>query len=161
MIKISRKADYAVLIMASLAERALTETGPQPTSAQEIADHSGLSRAVVANLLKALTRAGLLDSVRGANGGYHLAQPPGDISLAQILEAVEGPLQLVECAASLEPRPTDHRSTCNLFRTCPSRGAMRVVHDRVAGLMRQIRLPELLQLETRASFSDPTLRSLR
>ena len=64
MIKISKKADYAVLVMANLAHRTLANGGAEsmpPASAQEIADQVGLSRALVANILKALTRAELLE----------------------------------------------------------------------------------------------------
>ena len=82
MIKISKKADYAVMIMASLAARQLHAQTAEPpassparagaadlASAQEIADGAGLSKALAANLLKALARAGLLHSVRGVSGG--------------------------------------------------------------------------------------------
>jgi Rrf2 family protein len=151
MIKISKKADYAVLIMASLAARQAAHEAQQdllatdhemlPTSAHEVADENGLSQPLSANLLKALTRANLLESVRGAGGGYRLAQPRFEISLAQILEAVEGPFRLVECAGPAEDH--DHEA-CSLSGHCPSRSAMRVVHSRIANLMAQIQLPELL-----------------
>ncbi|MEE2887772.1 MAG: Rrf2 family transcriptional regulator [Planctomycetota bacterium] len=149
MIKISKKADYAVLIMASLSTRqaeheARTQSTTihevEPTSAQEIADDNRLSRPLCANLLKTLTRASLLESVRGAGGGYRLALPSFDINLMQIIEAIDGPIRLVECAGS------DHdHSTCSLSDHCQSQSAMRIVHERVANLLVQIQLPELSQ----------------
>ena len=151
MIKISRKADYAVLIMADLAHRTRRHDGEDkmaPVSAPEIADSTNLSRAVVANLLKALTRAGLLESVRGAGGGYRLAMPMASINLAQILAAVEGPMRLVDCA-TLDTGSANDLPDCSLSDGCPSRSAMRVVHDRVSRLMEEIQLPELLKLENR------------
>lgn len=168
MIKISKKADYAVLIMANLAMRQLQEeenqlegdaqgeegTPPAPlASAQEVASATHLSKALVANLLKCLTKAELLDSVRGVAGGYRLARPMGAINLAQILEAVEGPMRLVECASEAT---LEDELQCSLSGSCPSRGAMRVVHDRVARLMEEIHLPELLHLEQRTppNFTD-------
>jgi Rrf2 family protein len=151
MIKISKKADYAVLIMASLASRqaaheAKGDLGDKqrdllPASAHDIADENSLSQPLTANLLKVLTRAKLLESVRGAGGGYRLAQPRFEISLAQILEAVEGPFRLVECAGAAEDH--DHEA-CSLSGHCLSRSAMRVVHSRIANLMAQIQLPELI-----------------
>ena len=159
MFRISRKADYAVLIMCQLALReedlwarsefADAEHLP-PISAQEIATGGQLSRALTANLMKLLTRHGLLESVRGASGGYRLAKNPQDITLARILAAVEGPLALVECAAHVtfdEPEPkTIDSENCALTHCCPSRRAMRVVHQRIAHLFHDINLAELIQM---------------
>ena len=114
-------------------------------SAHDLAGVSGLSKPVVANLLKEMTRAGLLDSVRGLRGGYRLAMPAAEISLGQILEVVEGPFLLVDCAADgakgAEPGD-DHY--CSLLSFCPSRSPMRILHERIAQLMDDIKLPELL-----------------
>jgi Rrf2 family protein len=113
MIRISKKADYAVFAMSYLARRAAhaeraQQGAAEPTtrdvplvSAQEIANVSSLNKSVVANLLKDLGRAGLLDSVRGVRGGYRLARPAREISLAQILAVVDGPLSIVDCAQAL------------------------------------------------------------
>ena len=161
MFRISRKADYAVLIMCQLALReedlrarsefADAEHLP-PISAQEIATGGQLSRALTANLMKLLTRHGMLESVRGASGGYRLAADPQDITLARILTAVEGPLALVECASHLtfdEPEPKATGSeNCALTHCCPSRRAMRVVHQRIAHLFHDINLAELIHMST-------------
>jgi Rrf2 family protein len=159
MIRISRKADYAVFIMGCLAQahaadgqpagrRRGGEPGPARTapsvwSAQEIAQKTHLSKALVANLLKDLTRAGLLESVRGLRGGYRLAQPPASISLAQILTAVEGPFTLVTCAgeAAGHHAAADHNCTYSSF--CPSRSPMRTLHERIARMLAETKLPEL------------------
>lgn len=167
MIKLSKKADYAVLVMASLAHRHLDHRDEQtsdgaasvllpPVSAHDIADESGVSRALVANILKALTRADLLESVRGASGGYRIAKPLDDINLAQIIAALEGPIRIVDCASLSEHAGPDVAAhDCSLSDHCPSRSAMHVVQDRIARLMEDIHLPELLRFENR---SAPTLR---
>ena len=156
MIKISKKADYAVLVMASLAHRQVEHDASgadpdlpiDPASAQDIADAAGLSRALVANILKALTRAELLESVRGAGGGYRLALKIEEINLSQIIAALEGPIRLVDCASIADIGSHD----CSLSDHCPSRSAMRIVHDRIATLMEDIHLPELLQMENRKAI---------
>ena len=167
MIKLSKKADYAVLVMASLAHRQLKHRDDQtsdgaaalpvpPASAHDIADESGVSRALVANILKALTRADLLESVRGASGGYRITKPLDDINLAQIITALEGPIRIVDCASLSEHRsPNVAAHDCSLSDHCPSRSAMHVVQNRIARLMEDIHLPELLQFDYR---SAPTLR---
>ncbi len=149
MIRISKKADYAVLIMAELAMRGQEQDVTPPTSAQEIADCAGLSKPLAANLMKALTRASLLESVRGINGGYRLAKPMQEITLTHILEAVEGPMVLVDCASD------SAQHNCDLSSHCPSRTAMRGVHERIAKLVEQITLPELLVMESRVSGAQP------
>ena len=108
MIRISKKADYAVFAMGYLArhaanceEAATTGGSCSPVSAQEIATVADLNKSVVANLLKDLARAGLLDSVRGVHGGYRLARASSSISLAEILDIVDGPTNIVDCADAM------------------------------------------------------------
>ncbi|MHC4853561.1 MAG: RrF2 family transcriptional regulator [Planctomycetota bacterium] len=159
MFRISRKADYAVLIMCQLAlrERALraeekvaNDAALPPISAQEIATDGQLTRALTANIMKLLTRHGLLESLRGVSGGYRLAGEPADFTLAQILTAVEGPLALVDCAAHLsfdKPPRTTQSQDCALTECCPSRRAMHVVHQRIARLFGEITLAELIEMD--------------
>lgn len=147
MLRISKKGDYAVFLMCQLARQETTQQA-NVVSAHDLAEQSGLSKSVVANLLKDLTRAGLLESVRGLRGGYRLAIPSGEISLGQILEVVEGPFALVDCAhddAKGAAPGDDHY--CSLLSFCPSRDPMRVLHKRIAHLMDDIKLPEMLGSE--------------
>ncbi|MFO1419928.1 MAG: SUF system Fe-S cluster assembly regulator [Candidatus Competibacteraceae bacterium] len=94
MIRITREADYGILLMTCLAQ-----AGGQPRSAAALAQQRRLPLPMVSKILKALARAGLLTSQRGAQGGYSLARPPGDISAANIIGALEGPLAITECSA--------------------------------------------------------------
>jgi len=162
MFRISRKADYAVLIMCQIAlrEEGLRSAGAgkgalPPISAQETAGNGRLSKALTANLMKTMTQHGLLESVRGVSGGYRLAQDAADITLAQILTAVEGPLALVECATHLSfevspktPSAATESENCALTHCCPSRRAMRVVHQRIANLFDDLTLAELIQIDS-------------
>jgi Rrf2 family protein len=165
MIRVSKKQDYAVFIMGYLAERE-AQGEDRLVSAHEVADHSRLHRSVVANLLKQLARAGLLESVRGIRGGYRLARPAADISLREILEVVSGPFVLVDCAHDLVTGlhaggslAADH--DCSLIAFCPSRSAMRVVHERIARLLADIRLNELVNHEPACSVPDLSLSAAK
>ena len=103
MLRISKKADYAVYLLGAIARQGAFpggEAADSVVSAHEAARQVGLNKSVVANLLKDCARFGLLESVRGLRGGYRLARRPSDVSLGQILEAVEGPFSLVDCCAS-------------------------------------------------------------
>lgn len=155
MIRISKKADYAVFLMGYIAERA-PHGVDTVVSASEIADAVKLGQAVVANLLKDLTRDGLLESVRGARGGYRLAHPTSAITLARILSVVEGPFLLVDCTHDLAGvSAIDH--DCSLFSFCASKQPMRVLHQRIHKLMQSITLDELTQptREFGVSFATP------
>ena len=103
MLRISRLTDYATVILASLA-------GGSLASAAEIAERTRIGLPTVSKLLKALQHAGLVRSVRGARGGYQLALPPASISAAAIIDAVEGPVALTECAGGA--------GQCGIETTC-------------------------------------------
>jgi Rrf2 family protein len=143
MIRISKKADYAVFLMGFVADRA-PSGGAEVVSAAEIATAIGLGQAVVANLLKDLARDGLLESVRGAHGGYRLALEPQAITLERILRIVEGPFLLVDCTHDLAGVPADDHD-CSLFAFCASKRPMRVLHQRIRKLMEGITLDELIR----------------
>jgi FeS assembly SUF system regulator len=94
MLRISRLTDYATVILASLAgepERVQTATA--------LAEHTRIAAPTVSKLLKQLQRANLVTSTRGLHGGYQLARPATDITAADILDALEGPVALTDCAA--------------------------------------------------------------
>ena len=82
MLRISKKADYAVFLLGAIARQGAYPGGRAEdavVSAHEIARQAGLNKSVVANLLKEFSRHGLLESVRGLRGGYRLASPPSEI----------------------------------------------------------------------------------
>lgn len=156
MLRFSKKADYAILLLAHLACEAGAES-PQLRSAQDLASATGLGSSLTANLLKAYTKAGILTSVRGAHGGYRLERDPSDLSLLEILEVVEGRLQLVDCAehgfgaetvaGGSDGVDTDGTKsapqTCSHADVCPSRGPLRALQERIYSMLAALPLSEL------------------
>lgn len=94
MLRVSRLADYASVVMACLARHS-----GEVLAAAQVGEETRLEAPTVAKLLKTLARAGLVESFRGANGGYRLARAAHAISLAEIVEALDGPIGLTECSA--------------------------------------------------------------
>jgi Rrf2 family transcriptional regulator, cysteine metabolism repressor len=92
----STKAEYGVRVMAHLAAR--NDDGP--VSLGSIAESEGLPLAYLEHLVQRLRRAGLVESRRGAHGGYSLARPAGAISMAEVVEALEGEIAPIECITS-------------------------------------------------------------
>ena len=89
----STKAEYGVRVMVQLARRA----GEEPVPLAEIAAHDGLPLAYLEHLVARLRKAGLLDSRRGSHGGYMLARPSSEITMAEVVEALEGSIAPIEC----------------------------------------------------------------
>jgi len=89
----STKAEYGVRVMVELARRA----GDDPIPLTEIAEHDGLPLAYLEHLVARLRKAGLVDSRRGSRGGYMLARSPAEITMADVVEALEGSIAPIEC----------------------------------------------------------------
>ena len=92
-MRLSNLADYAILIMAAAAKHC----GGARTSASALAEETGLPVPTAQKIVSKLSAAGLLRSTRGAGGGLQLARPAAAISMADIVEAIEGPIALVSC----------------------------------------------------------------
>ncbi|MEE4330092.1 MAG: SUF system Fe-S cluster assembly regulator [Wenzhouxiangella sp.] len=107
MLRISKLTDYATVLLAELSSRS-----GACVSASLPAEATGLEVPTVSKVLKTLAKAGIVNSLRGVNGGYRLAERPSDISVAAIVRAMEGPIALTECA--LESGLCSHEANCNL-----------------------------------------------
>jgi FeS assembly SUF system regulator len=127
MIRMSKLTDYAVVLLAHLARAGRTLT------AQELARRSGVPLPTVSKLCKELSRSGLVSSHRGRHGGYGLARPPEAISVAEVVEALEGPIALTECASP-------GGSACGLELTCPARPSMDPVSRAIQGALEKLPL---------------------
>jgi Rrf2 family protein len=131
MSLLSRKVDYALLILSYLHRRA--EGG----CASAIAEHLGLSRAFVANILKELCQQQFVVSRRGVKGGYLLRRPAEAVTLAELMDALDDTFHLAECCRE---SPDDG---CSLFGVCPIRGPIAEVHQRIRALLGRVSLAEL------------------
>ncbi|HWZ63692.1 MAG TPA: SUF system Fe-S cluster assembly regulator [Steroidobacteraceae bacterium] len=105
MLRISRLTDYATVVLAALAG----EPGRVQTAAA-LAEQTRIASPTVSKLLKQLQRAGLVTSTRGLHGGYQLSRPAAQISAATILDALEGPVALTDCAAG--------HGNCEIEQSC-------------------------------------------
>ena len=107
MLKMGKLTDYATVIMSYLAQNP-----GEVRAASELAQVVGISASTALKVLKTLARAGLLQSQRGTKGGYQLTRPAAAISMADILQAMEGPIGLTECGSS--PGACLHESQCSV-----------------------------------------------
>jgi Rrf2 family protein len=148
MLKLSKKVDYGLVLLSEL------HNGAALASAREMAERYKLPQPMAANILKALAAGGIVTSTRGALGGYALARPANAISLADVVEALEGPLSLVDC--------TDHGSGCEHEAGCPTTNPIQRVQKRFRLFMSGFMLDEIFgKAAPKAGFdfvTGPTLQ---
>ncbi len=133
-MRLSSMADYAVVTMSAAARHC----GFTRVSAAELAAETGLPVPTVQKLVSKLTAAGLLRSVRGVGGGLQLARPAAAITLADIVEAVEGPIALTACV--------EHgKHDCALESSCTVRPHWDQVNDAMRGALANIPLTQLAE----------------
>ena len=135
MLALTRKVEYALIAMCHLTGKARDVL----CSAREISDHHQLPVALLMNVLKDLSQAGLVRSVRGAAGGYALARPAIENTLSELIEAVEGPVKFVRCADADEPG----HEPCDIAGSCIVRAPLIRVHERLKDYLSGISLAEL------------------
>ena len=113
-MKVSTRGDYASRALLSLALHAEAE-GDAPTAVRDIAERTGLPQPYLEQILLALKGAGLVRSKRGVGGGYVLARPAEEISLSQIVSAVDGPIVAGDFGVPHENGACDHEGQCVLL----------------------------------------------
>jgi len=132
MIKLSKLTDYAIVVMSDLGRPGL----PVQTVLQT-AERTGVPGPTVAKLMKSLVPAGLMVSQRGAAGGYQLARPPAEISIADIICALEGPIALTACVDGSD-------DACGVERLCPMRGNWEKVNRAVRTALETVCLADMM-----------------
>jgi len=106
MLRITKEADYGIVLLAVLAEN---EPG-EIVTAREVAERSGLPLPMVSKILRSLARSDVLTSHRGVTGGYSLDRSADDMTVAEIIRAIDGPISMVQCG--VEPGACDQEAVC-------------------------------------------------
>lgn len=134
MLRLSKLADYGIVLMAYIA----ADPARQPVSARQLSQESDLPLPTVGKTLKALARAGLLVSHRGGYGGYNMARPTEEISIADMIAAIGGPIALTECSS-------DVPELCDIEPTCPVRENWKIISQVVLEALEQLTLDDMSQ----------------
>lgn len=145
MLRVTKLTDYATVVLSTLAE------APERVhNATELAERAHLEQPTVSKLLKTLAQAGLVQGFRGSAGGYRLAMPPSQISLIQIVEAIEGPLEMTECSGE--------HSSCEHETRCGVRSKWLRINDVVANALRGVSLAEMLPVPAKKTNKEIPLQ---
>jgi FeS assembly SUF system regulator len=132
MIRIGRLTDYGIVLMTHVA------ANPVDHSAAEIATEARLPLPTVSKLLRLLAKEGLLVSHRGVKGGYSLARPAEQISVAGIISAIEGPVALTLCTT------VEHNGDCELEGCCPVQGHWQKINRAVRSALEDVTLADIV-----------------
>lgn len=133
MIRLTKQADYGILLMTQFARAGSTGV----LSASDLATRSGLSLPMVNKTLKLLSKAGLLASTRGVNGGYRMSRDAGAITLEEVIAAVDGPIALTECH--------EHGGVpCGLSANCPTRVNWGIINEALRDSLSGITLLQMI-----------------
>jgi FeS assembly SUF system regulator len=133
MLRLSRLADYGVVLMSQMAG-----SGEDLHNAQTMADATQLPLPTVSKVLSVLARAGLLTAMRGAKGGFKLARSARQISVAEIISALDGPVALTQC---IERGP----GACEVEGICSTRRGWQAINDAVQRALDGVSLAELVE----------------
>lgn len=143
MLRLSKKSDYALMAMKHLAMR----QDAASASAREIAEAYEIPLELLAKVLQRLVRARLLVSVQGTRGGYRLGRPAAMIPVADVIQAVDGPVTVTACS------PDDHR--CEQYTKCSIRDPLWKIRGRILEALTTVTVADMSEPEPAASGTPP------
>ncbi len=138
MLKLTKLTDYAIAVMAQLAR----QTGASADelvaqSAASLADQTGVPEPTVAKVLKTLARAQMVVSTRGVSGGYRLARPAAQLTIGEIIEAIDGPVAIVSCVEG------EGHDTCQIAGRCGVRNKWAPVNTAIRQALHAVTLADM------------------
>lgn len=144
MLRISKLTDYAILVMVELVR-----SRHEVLSASVLAERAGIELPTASKVLKLLTGATLVRSYRGPSGGYAIERDAGDISVADIIAAIEGPIAMTECSV--------HEGLCSVEASCNARDNWQRISRAVAQALERVSLAEMAGQGSEPSAAIPGL----
>ncbi|MBI3818117.1 MAG: Rrf2 family transcriptional regulator [Planctomycetes bacterium] len=152
MLRLTRRSEYGIIAMTHLAQHR-----DDAVSSRDIAERYIIPKRLLAEVMKDLVHRGLVRSVRGASGGYRLAADPMKTTVLNVLQALEGPFEMVPCTTSSVPmesmkngsvhngnKPaTPPASACELLLSCPIKGPIHKIHEQINSVLATVTLDDL------------------
>lgn len=131
MLRLSKKADYALMAMKHLAQK----RDAASASAREIAEQYDIPIELMAKVLQRLVRTGLLTSHQGTRGGYLLSRPSTTISVADVIQAIDGPVTVTACSTE--------NNDCDQFGKCSIRDPLWRIRERIVQALGKVTIAEM------------------
>ncbi len=135
MLRLTKKADYSLIALKHFAAR--QKDSFEAASAKEVAESSGIPLPVLSKLLQKLGKSGFLVSEYGTNGGYRLARKPNEISVLEVIRAIDGPIVLANCFTE--------DVSCGHSGRCTVRRPLRRIHEGILRLLQNVSIEDMLE----------------
>ena len=135
MLKISKKIDYGLMAISHMAGLKSDKT----ISTKRIAEEYQIPAELLAKVLQKMAKEGLITSLNGPKGGYTLARAPKDITVGEVIKAIEGPIDLVDCFKSGD-------ASCDQIGNCSIRTPIRNIQDSIARMLDSISIAQITQV---------------
>jgi FeS assembly SUF system regulator len=136
MIRLSKLTDYGFVLLTRFA----CSDGEVWLTARDLADATGLPLPTVSKLLKVFSKHGILDAQRGVYGGYRLARQPEDIRILDVIELVDGPIAITDCACE-----ADTGAACSIEAHCPTRPHWQKITERIRTALSDLTLVDMAE----------------
>jgi Rrf2 family protein len=137
MLRLSKKVDYGLMALMHLARHGDSASW----SARELAEAYEIPGGLLAKVLQRMAQAGFVASQHGKKGGYTLARPAGQITVAEVVQAIDGPFSLTQC--------TTEQGLCLQFETCNVKSPLQRLHESVAAMFATLTIAQMVEQETR------------
>jgi FeS assembly SUF system regulator len=153
MLRLSKKADYALIAMKHLAQKAsaLANSAATSTSAREIAEQYDIPIELMAKVLQRLVRTGLLVSTQGTRGGYTLSRASASISIADVIQAIDGPFSVTACSTE--------NNDCEQYGKCSIRDPLWQIKERIVAALGTVSLAQMAQEQVTAEAPVAVMRN--
>ncbi len=149
MIRLSRLTDYAIVVVAELSR-----TSSTLQTASNLADRTHIPEPTVAKVLKILTRGSVVESARGVNGGYMITRALNDITIGEVIEAMNGPLTLTACV-------DDDDSDCEIATHCLMKGRWNPVNAAIRTAFASVKLSDMIRSTMPAACATCTITTTK
>ena len=153
MLRLSKKADYALIAMKHLAQQinAQKAIGHPSTSAREIAEQYDIPIELMAKVLQRLVRTGLLVSTQGTRGGYTLSRPSPQITVADVIEAIDGPFTVTACSTE--------KNDCEQYSKCSIRDPLWQIKERIVAALGTVTIAQMAEEQVASEVPVAMMRS--
>jgi Rrf2 family protein len=155
MLKISKKADYALMALQHIASVQFGDVTPgRVVNTKEIAEEYNIPLELLAKVLQVLSKTGLIESHNGPKGGYVLARNAREITIAQIIESIEGPLAITDCSHEKDGDFCMQREHCNI------RTPLLKIQDSIYQLLNNMTLGDMMGGTPLITIQSPTTQGV-
>jgi Rrf2 family protein len=134
MLKLSKKTEYAIIALLDMAGNGQD----QLTTVRDLSQKYNIPRELMGKVMQSLAREGLIISQQGVKGGYKIVKKPGDININSVIQAVDGPISLVDCKIH-------DRDSCEQIEFCNIKSPMNYIHSQLLSLFNGITLQDFRQ----------------